>query len=113
MRQKQFNGFNWCPFFHEVNQQVDSENLKLGDYDNLLILKIKKNTISINITSDHFLFENKNVEGAENILYDELISNKVIDEDGVLKIQQNSEGLDTEDRVEKLVECINEILESK
>ncbi|MBA4745954.1 MAG: DUF262 domain-containing protein [Muricauda sp.] len=113
MRQKQFNGFNWCPFFYEVNRQIKSKKLTLGDYNDLLYLKIKKNTISINIDRNHFLFENQNAEGAENPIYDDLITNEVIDEQGILKVQQNAEGLDTEDRVEKLVECINSILQRK
>lgn len=113
MRQKQFNGFNWCPFFYEVNRQVKSKKLTLGDYNELLYLKVKKNTISINIASNHFLFENQNAEEVENPIYDELLTNKVIDEDGILNIEQNAEGLDTEDRVVKLVECINSIFQKK
>ena len=113
MRQKQFNGFNWCPFFYEVKQQIKSKNLTLGDYNDLLYLKINKNTISININSSYFLFENQNVEDAENPIYDDLIANEVIDEAGILRVKRNAEGLDTEDRVEKLVECINSILKGK
>ena len=60
----------------------------------------------------HFLFENNNAEGLENIIYEELISNNVIDENGIFKVKQNEEGLDTEDRIVKLVECINSIIES-
>ncbi len=113
MRQKQFNGFNWCPFFYEVNRQIKSKKLTLGDYNELLYLKIKKNTISINIANNHFLFENQNAEGVENPIYDELIANEVIDDEGILNIEQNAEGFDTEDRVVKLVECINSILQKK
>ena len=36
-----------------------------------------------------------------------------IDEEGILNIEQNTEGLDTEDRVVKLVECINSLLQKK
>tara|TARA_R110002072_G_scaffold127647_1_gene265052 strand:- start:8901 stop:11144 length:2244 start_codon:yes stop_codon:yes gene_type:complete len=112
MRQKQFNGFNWDPFFYEVKKQIKSKKLKLGDYNDLLFLKVKKNTISIDIDDSHFLFENNNAEGLENIIYEELISNNVIDENGIFKVKHNEEGLDTEDRIVKLVECINSIIES-
>ncbi|MCC4212958.1 GmrSD restriction endonuclease domain-containing protein [Leeuwenhoekiella parthenopeia] len=113
MRQKQFNGFNWCPFFYEVNRQVKSKKLILGDYNDLLFMKIKKNTISVNIASNHFLFENQNAEGVKNPIYDELIAYEVIDEEGILYIEQNAKGLDTEDRVVKLVDYINSILQKK
>ena len=73
---------------------------------------MKKNTISIDIDDSHFLFENNNAEGLENIIYEELISNNVIDENGIFKVKHNEEGLDTEDRIVKLVECINSIIES-
>lgn len=113
MRQKQFNGFNWCPFFYEVNQQIKTKKLTLGEYDKPLFLKIKKNILSIVRDSNHFVINNENTEGAENPIYDELIANEVIDEEGILNIEQNAEGLDTEDRVVKLVECINSILQKK
>ena len=47
-----------------------------------------------------------------NTLLDELEYNGIIEKDGKFIVAQNADGLDTEDRLEKLKKALNEISNS-
>ena len=36
MKEKQFNGYNWCPFLFEINNQNQSKHVSLENYNNYL-----------------------------------------------------------------------------
>ncbi|WKZ76318.1 MAG: hypothetical protein QY303_05335 [Vicingaceae bacterium] len=56
-----------------------------------------------------FLFENGMTDRTLNTLLDELENNGIIDKDGKFIVAQNADGIDTEDRIEKLKQVLDEI----
>jgi hypothetical protein len=114
MGKKQFNGYHWNPFLHEVLLTDESKKIALGNYGSYDKLMVSKNRTKVQIsalTQDAgFLFENGNTTTDDNSLLQELIENGWIDEEQKLIIEQNNEGIDMVDRVEKLKSVLEHIL---
>jgi len=108
MRVKQFNGYHWDPFLHQLTSFETSKNLSLDTYGAKLLFTFNRKKILISSLPDGFLFENGMSSGVANSLMDELINDGVINTNGELMVSQNEEGVDLEDRLEKL----NQVLES-
>lgn len=108
MKERQFNGYHWDPFLYELsksNQKLEFEN----NYGSKLVFSHNKKKILVSSIPDGFLFENGMADRALNTLLDNLEKNGIIDNEGKFKIAQTTDGLDTEDRIEKLQQTLNVI----
>lgn len=108
MKERQFNGYHWDPFLYEIsksNKKLELEN----NYGSKLVLTHNRKKILISSIPDGFLFENGMTDRTLNTLLDELENNGTINNDGIFIVTQNTDGIDTEDRIEKLKRTINEI----
>ncbi|KAA6341816.1 hypothetical protein EZS27_010389 [termite gut metagenome] len=108
MRVRQFNGYHWDPFLYELAHSLPPEYISLDNFGAKLLLSINGNKLLISTLPNGFLFENGMGNGTDNSVLDELINDNVICNSGELLISQNSEGVDLEDRIEK----INQVLEN-
>lgn len=98
MFRSQFNGRHWSPFLLELS--VRSEKCSLENYGNNLQLTIGDCILIVSNTNDGFKFLPIDDESSAAILAT-LISLQLLNEDGILKINQNTEEIDKEDRIEK------------
>ena len=108
MKQRQFNGQHWDPFLYELsksNKKLAFEN----NYGSKLVFSHNGEKVLISSIPNGFLFENGMIDQALNILLNNLQSNRVIDNDGKFIIAQNADGLDMEDRIEKLKQTLDGI----
>jgi hypothetical protein len=113
MKEKQFNGYNWCPFLYEVNSQISSKHVSLENYNNFLEVFRHKSRIGIQFFQDSIKINNLNKDERENWMIEILIKQDTINEDGDINILQNKDSLDIEDRIEKMHVLVNKILELK
>lgn len=113
MGKKQFNGYHWNPFLHEVFLSDKSGKITLGNYGLYDKLTVSKNRTKIHVSAlsqeAGFVFENGNATTSENKLLQELIYNESINVEYKLVIDQNEDVIDTEDRVEKLKSVLEQI----
>lgn len=108
MKERQFNGYHWDTFLYELSKS--SKKLEFeNNYGSKLIFSHNKKKILISSIPNGFLFENGMADRTLNTLLDDLENNGVIDNDGKFIITQNADGLDTEDRIEKLKQILDEI----
>lgn len=98
MFRSQFNGRHWNPFLLELS--VRNEKCSLENYGNNLQLTIGDCILIVSNTNDGFKFSPIDDESSVAILAT-LISLQILNEEGVLKINQNTEEIDKEDRIEK------------
>lgn len=108
MKERQFNGYHWDPFLYELsksNKKLELEN----NYGSKLVLTHNRKKILISSVPNGFLFENGMTDRTLNTLLDELENNGTIDNDGKFIVAQNADGIDTEDRIEKLKQTLNGI----
>lgn len=100
---KQFNGYHWDAFSHEIAKSYDYKNLSLSNYGNYekLILTQGNDKVLVSTLPEGFKFENAST-GLSNKLLETLTNKGVLDIDNILRIDQNDEGLDLEDRIAKL-----------
>ena len=113
MKEKQFNGYNWCPFLYEVNSLNQSKHVRLENYNNYLEIFRHKSTLGIQFFQNEIKLVNRNKDERENWMYKMLLEQNSINEEGEIKILQTKENLDAEDRIEKLQNLVLEILELK
>lgn len=71
---------------------------------------IGSDMLQIKSQSNGFLVDNKNESNSLNIIYDKLIEDETITPNGLLVINQNTENIDLENRVEIGVAFINAII---
>jgi hypothetical protein len=109
MKERQFNGYHWDPFLYELSKY--SEKIELGNnYGSKLLFTHNRKKLLISSIPNGFLLENAMTDRALNTLLDELENNGTIANDGKFIITQNAEGIDTEDRIEKLQQTLNRII---
>ena len=109
MKERQFNGYHWDPFLYELsksNKKLEFEN----NYGSKVVFFHNKKKILVSSIPDGFLFENGMADRALNTLLDNLEKNGIIDNEGKFKIAQTTDGLDMEDRIEKLQQTLNGII---
>lgn len=102
MKEKQFNGYHWDPFLMEVKNITGNQNLELNDARKMS-LYIKNNLLFIESKSNNFFISNGNSNQDRNTILDTLITDEVLSAEGYLTIQQNDQGIDLEDRIEKAI----------
>lgn len=105
MGRKQFNGYHWDPFLHEIFLSLQPSELSLENYGNKLLLNTQTDKIWISTLSNGFQFENAG-STSENKVLDSMISSGELSATGILQISQNTDGYDLEDRVERLKQTI-------
>ncbi len=109
MRKKQFNGYHWDPFLHEVFLSLQSSELSLENNGHRLLIHTKTDKIWISTVSKGFQFEDASGTGTNKNL-NNLITTGELNANGVLEVSQNTDGVDIEDRLEKLKQIINGII---
>lgn len=108
MKERQFNGYHWDTFLYELsksNKKLEFES----NYGSKLVFSHNRKKILISSIPNGFLFENGMTDRTLNTLLDELENNGIIDKDGKFIVAQNADGIDTEDRIEKLKQVLDEI----
>lgn len=109
MGKKQFNGYHWDPFLHEVFLSLKSSELTLENYGHRLLINSKTDKIWISTLANGFNFEDASGI-AETYHLNLLITAGKLNQNGVLEIPQDSDGNDLEDRVVKLKQTIEGII---
>lgn len=114
MSKQRFSGYHWDPFLHEVFLTDESGKLAMGNYgkdDNLIAQKSK---VKIQVSSlpegTGFKFTNGNITVDKNSILVDLEERGLITETHELLIDQNTEGYDKEDRIEKLKSVLGQII---
>jgi len=115
MGKRQFNGYHWNPFLHEVLISNKSSKLTMGNYgwnDKMIITKGRtKVSVCAMLDGRGFLLENGNNTVDHNPVLNNLLENGFINENFQLLIDQNNEGYDLEDRIGKLKLLLNQIID--
>lgn len=109
MKERQFNGYHWDPFLIEIKNQVDSDKLKL-DIGGDMQMIIGNDLLQMKSHPNGFLVESKNDSTSLNRIYNKLIDDKILSFEGLLKINQNADNIDMEDRIDKGISFIINIL---
>jgi hypothetical protein len=109
MKERQRNGYHWDPFLLEIKEQLNSPLLAL-DIGGEMQMILGNDLLQIKSQPNGFLFESKNDLNSQNLTYNKLIDDKAITPEGLLKINQNNETIDMEDRVSKGVAFILKII---
>jgi hypothetical protein len=103
----QFNGRHWDPFLLTINNLHDK--CYLENYGNLLQFSVNNNILLIQNKNDHFIISAKE-EDLNSIEYlNELIHKGLLEDNGLLRINQDENGLDLEDRIDKCVSFLNNL----
>jgi hypothetical protein len=108
MKERQFNGYHWDTFLYELYKSNNKLKFE-SNYGSKLIFTENRKKILISSIPNGFLFENGMSDRTLNTLLDELENNGIIDKDGKFIVAQDADGLDTEDRIEKLKQALVEI----
>lgn len=113
MGKKRFNGYHWDPFLHELFLSDVSGKVSLGNYGTYEKLVVTKGRTKVHISSHlkkaGFFFENGNTSVDDNPVLNDLVAEGFIEDDHTLLIDQDTDGYDNEDRVEKLKSVIGKI----
>ena len=109
MGKKQFNGYHWDPFLHEVFLELQTSELSLENYGHKLLAKNKTDKIWITTLSIGFQFEDASGAGTNSTFNNMIIAGK-LNSQGVLEVSQNIDKIDLEDRLEKLKQLIKTII---
>lgn len=113
MREKRINGYHWDPFLYTLHNIINSKKLSLTNYNAKLILTLNGSTILISTIFNGFQFENGMSGSEANSLIVKLINDSVIKSNGELIVSQTTDGIDLEDRLEKVKKVVESILNEK
>lgn len=105
MFRTQFNGRHWNPFLLEIND-INS-NCSLEKYGNDMQF-IKDDIILMikNVNNGFMLYAPENEKYSSNFL-NNLINDSILDTEGILLVNQDENGIDLEDRIQKLNSFLN------
>jgi hypothetical protein len=109
MGKKQFNGYHWDPFLHDVFLSLQPSELTLENYGHKLLINSKTDKIWISTLDNGFQFEDASGTVTNKNL-NTLITAGKLNAIGVLEILQDADGYDLEDRIEKLKQTIKGII---
>lgn len=112
MKERQFNGYHWDPFLSEIKELVNTDSLRL-DIGGEMQFIVGNELLQIKSHQKGFLVESKNDSVSASLIYQKLIDSKVITEEGLLVINQNTEFIDLEDRVMICVTFVSNILNGR
>lgn len=111
MNKLQFNGLHWSPFLLEIKKNVKKVSLDDYGYRTPLILTVSGAKFSFYCVKKGYHIEINNGKNAE-LLFDVLKEHFSINEDDILEIKQNEDGIDLEDRILKGIEAVNLIIDA-
>ena len=109
MGRKQFNGYHWDPFLHEVFLSMRSAKISLENYGAKLLVNANADKFWVSTVSNGFLLEDASGSGSNNSITN-LINNGILNTQGILEVLQNSDSIDLEDRLQKLKQLIKSII---
>ncbi|WP_410879813.1 DUF262 domain-containing protein [Myroides sp. DW712] len=109
MKEKQFNGQHWNPFFNEIKNSKRIKNINLENYGAKLVFSHNRKKILISSLPNGFLIENGMTDRRANTLLDELEEKGIINNEGHYVVPQNSNEIDLQDRIELLELMLKEI----
>jgi hypothetical protein len=114
MRKKQFQGFSWDPFLYEVaHYSLPRKAITLENYYAPLEVRRKGRVLHITSVANGFLFEAaKEGHKPSEQLVERLIQEQLLNEEGILVVTQNEQGMDKQDRISLLVELLEKLLEN-
>lgn len=102
---KQFNGRHWSPFLLEVSKS--NKNVQLDNFGNDLQITFDEVILLVKNVNDGFYVHAKDDLSKDFIMY--LISNGHLNTSSILSVSKNHEGIDTEDRIDKMLSFIPQI----
>ncbi len=109
MKEKQFNGYHWDPFLSEIKKKLNTKALEL-DNGRQMTITIGDEMLQIECHSKCFLIKEVAGPTAIESTFAKLVKDEIISNEGWLLISQNTDKIDTEDRVEKGIKFIERIL---
>lgn len=111
MKEWKKTGYHWNPFLYELEETECSAQISLENFANPLYWRKDECSLRIYASQSGFQIENGNYDGTANTWLDKLILDGHIEANGEFRVQQTEEGIDLEDRVEKLriVLCENHL----
>lgn len=100
---KQFNGRHWIPFLLELNER--NEYCTIENYGDPIQYTKDDLILMIHNTNEGYKFASTDDFSEDRL--NSLIQSGALNEDGVLLVDQDEQGFDIEDRIEKGLEFIN------
>jgi hypothetical protein len=101
-----YRGRSWCPFLLSLHRLIPNSQLENFDSD----LQVHYGDVIFSLRSVNNGFQIKGLSYEAVKLLDSLILNGRLDTDSILKIRQNEEGLDLEDRIEVCSGFLKQVL---
>ncbi|MFT2011576.1 DUF262 domain-containing protein [Pontibacter sp. 13R65] len=107
MRRTTLGGFHWSPFLYAIKNRI-GDNLVLENYGAPLFLV--NGHASLRIKNWNIGFKIEAIDEESQGLLNTLRQLNLVDSNDIIRVKQNDEGFDIEDRVEKGINIISEIL---
>lgn len=104
---KQFNGRHWSPFLLELSSAV--KGCSIENFGSRLQYCNDQVIFLITNLNHGFKFVAANDNEYSSLLLNKLIIDKDLNEEGVLMISQNQEGLDSEDRIRRCIDFLTSL----
>jgi hypothetical protein len=109
MGRKQFNGYHWDPFLHEIFLVLQPSELILENYGHKLKINTKTDKIWISVLANGFQFEDASGSPTNKNL-NNMITTGILNSAYVLEVKQDANGYDLEDRLEKLMQLVKTLI---
>lgn len=106
MRKSTLGGFHWSPFLYSLKE---ASSIPLNHKNKGAPLIFLKGNASIRIFNVNNGFRLEALDDESKLLLEAVVNAKIVKEDHTLKISQNAEGIDLEDRIDKGIEMISKI----
>ncbi len=103
-----FRGRSWSPFLLELSLGI--EECSIENYSNKLQFTKDKLILLIEHRNQGFKFSAPDGETYSEQYLDGLTKKNILNENGFLLINQNNDGVDTEDRIEKCSKFMNDLM---
>ena len=103
-----FRGRSWSPFLLEISNQVIECSLE--NYNSTLQFTKGNLILLINNTNEGFKFFCPAEDSYSTGFWNQLVDGNKLDKEGYLLIEQDENGIDQVDRIEKCVEFLKEII---
>lgn len=103
-----FRGRSWSPFLLELSLRI--EECAIENYSNKLQFTKDKLILLIEHRNQGFKFSAPDGETYSEQYIDGLIQQNILNENGFLLINQNNNGVDAEDRIEKCSKFLNDLM---
>jgi hypothetical protein len=103
-----FRGRSWSPFLLEISTEV--RECSIEQYNSSLQFTKDNLILLINHTDKGFKFSCPTEDNYSTTFLNRLIVNGNLNQDGCILIEQDDNGIDKEDRIEKCIEFLNGII---